>query len=186
MMESQAVWIRVTAVDYANCEIVLMRICRRVKDSRRKKFHAKFALTLFFSLSLARSSAHILDSNNNNNSSHQHVTCKSISVFSMGTKLCVTNMNFPFSLFFSFLFFLFTWRFALCSALYNDGILYAKCHSKNHTTSNPSWMSGPRNVHRAHFLSLSLSLSKRMYVKLTIALLNLSRHHQPLAVIRLK
>lgn len=39
-------------------------------------------------------------------------------------KLCVTNMNFPLVVFF------FTWRFALCWALQNDGILYAKCHSK--------------------------------------------------------
>lgn len=94
-------------------------------------------------------------------------------------KLCVTNMNFPFVVFF--------FNVTLCPVLSASKWWHTLCKVsfKNHTTSNPSWMSGQHNVHRSQFLSFFHSL-RQMYVKLTIALLNLSRHHQPLVVIRLK
>lgn len=136
------------------------------KKLRWTKFHGKFASD-FFSY---------LKCNNNNN--HHHVICKSISVFSMGKIMCYKYE-------FSVRCFFFTWRFALRLALQKWWHTLCKVSFKNHTTSNPSWMSGQHNVHRSQFLSFFRSLWQ-MYVKLTIALLNLSRHHQPLVVIRLK
>lgn len=152
----------------------------------KKKNSTPNLLWLYFFFSLTRPPAHILIITITTTAAIITSHARAFLCFQWEQNYVLQIWIFRFRFFFFPFFFLFMWRFALCSALYNDGILYAKCHSKNHTTSNLSWMSGQRNVHRAHFLSLSLSLSKRMYVKLTIALLNLSRHHQPLAVIRLK
>lgn len=120
-MESQAVNKSNGNEDYANWKNADENLQgsenERTTERQRKKWDEQSftgnLLRIFFSY---------LKCNNNNN--HHHVICKSISVFSMGKIMCY---KYEFSV---RCFFFSTWRFALCLALQNDGILYAKCHSK--------------------------------------------------------